>query len=70
MENSFKILEKINTSISINLSALDIEKELTRELVYSLLEKYKEHSHKIIFELLEDEEAKDFTVIKKFIRRS
>lgn len=69
LENSFKILEKINTSISINLSALDIEKELTRELVYSLLEKYKEHSHKIVFELLEDEEAKDFTVIKKFIRR-
>ena len=69
LENSFKILEKINTSISINLSALDIEKEITRELVYSLLEKYKEHSHKIVFELLEDEEAKDFTVIKKFIRR-
>jgi len=69
LENSFKILEKINTSISINLSALDIEKELTRELVYSLLERYKGHSHKIVFELLEDEEAKDFTVIKKFIRK-
>ena len=69
LENSFKILEYISTKISINLSSLDIEKEETRVKLYSLLEEYKEDASRIVFELLEDEDVKDFAVIKSFIKR-
>ena len=69
LENSFKIASQINTNISINLSILDIEKENTRKFIYSLLIKYSEYTSNIIFELLEDEAAKDDKLIKNFIRK-
>ena len=69
LENSFKILDKINTKLSINLSSVDIEKEDTRRVLYTLLEQHKENANRIIFELLEDEEVKNFNVIRKFIRK-
>ena len=69
LENSFKILEHISTKISINLSSLDIEKEETREILYELLERYSSDASRIVFELLEDENVKDFAVIKSFIKR-
>lgn len=69
LENSFKILEHISTKISINLSSLDIEKEETREILYELLERYSSDTSRIVFELLEDENVKDFAVIKGFIKR-
>ncbi len=69
LENSFKMLEFVNTKLSINLSALDIEKEQTRKEIFSLLDEYKEQNNRIVFELLEDENVKDFRSIKKFIKR-
>jgi PAS domain S-box-containing protein len=69
LENSFKILRQISTKISINLSSLDIEKEETRDKLYELLEEYKDDSSRIVFELLEDEDVKDFAVIKSFIKK-
>ncbi|MFA9373059.1 MAG: EAL domain-containing protein [Poseidonibacter sp.] len=69
LENSFKILEHISTKISINLSSLDIEKEQTRIKLFELLEEYKDDASRVVFELLEDEEVKDFEIIKKFIKK-
>lgn len=69
LENSFKILEHISTKISINLSSLDIEKEETRRILYELLEKYEKDNSRVVFELLEDEDVKDFDVIKRFIKK-
>ncbi|MGB3750461.1 MAG: EAL domain-containing protein [Arcobacteraceae bacterium] len=69
LENSFKILHTINTKLSINISTVDIEKEQTREQILDLLEEYKDDAHRIIFELLEDENVKDFTIIKNFIMK-
>jgi len=68
LENSFKILHTINTKLSINISVKDIEKEQTRVQIFSLLEQYKEDAHRIIFELLEDENVENFNIIKEFIR--
>jgi len=68
LENSFNALKNTNMDISINLSALDIEKPLTREKLHTLLEKNKEDAKRIVFELLEDEKIKDFELIKKFIK--
>ena len=67
LENSFKILHTINTKLSINISARDIEKEQTRLQIFELLEQYKDDAHRIIFELLEDESIEDFNIIKNFI---
>jgi PAS domain S-box-containing protein len=69
LENSFKILDHISTKISINLSSLDIEKEDTRTKLYELLEIYKSDASRIIFELVEDEDIKDFYAIKSFIHK-
>ena len=69
LENSFKILHSINTKLSINISTLDIEKKSTRIQIFDLLTEYKEDAHRIIFELLEDENIKDFKIIKEFIHK-
>jgi len=67
--NSFKALLLTDKNISINLSAIDIEKTQIRDEIYNLLEIHKDDSSRIIFELLEDEDFKDFAVIKEFISK-
>jgi len=69
LENSFGALKNTDKEISINLSALDIEKSATRQSIYILVERYKQDAHRIIFELLEDENIKDFELIKRFITK-
>jgi len=69
LDNSFKALLLTDKDISMNLSALDIEKEYIANKVFSLLDEYKEHTHRVVIELLEDEEFKNFEVIKEFISR-
>jgi len=67
LEHSFYALHRTDKEISINLSSIDIEKEETRKKIFDLLEKYKEHNSRIIFELLEDENVKNFDTLKNFI---
>ncbi len=67
LENSFNALDNTEMDISINISVLDIEKRLTREKIFELLKANSDKLHRVIFELLEDESAKDFTLIKSFI---
>lgn len=67
LKYSFEALNKTSKDISINLSALDIEKKSTQDYIFELLEEYSSQASRIVFELLEDEEMKDFNLIKKFI---
>lgn len=69
LENSFKMLNLVDMKISINLSSLDIEKKDTLRKIYQLLEENKDCTSRIVFELLEDEDIKDFKVIKSFIQK-
>jgi len=69
LDNSFKALAQTDKDISINLSALDIEKVSTRDKVFELLEKNSENASRVVFELLEDESVKDFEIIKQFIEK-
>ncbi len=69
LDNAFSALKLTDKDISINLSALDIEKEAIREKFYSLLETHKDSAKRIVVELLEDEAFKDFEVIKAFIQK-
>lgn len=67
LENSFAALKETDMDISINVSALDIERRTTRMKLFELLEKHKDKANRIFFELLEDESAKDFETIREFI---
>jgi PAS domain S-box-containing protein len=67
LDNSFLALTHTSVDISINLSALDIEQKSTRDKIFELLEQNKQSASRIVFELLEDENVKDFNTIKEFI---
>ncbi|MFT5661404.1 MAG: PAS domain S-box-containing protein [Sulfurimonas sp.] len=67
LENSFNALKQTDKAITINISALDIEKYSTRKKIYELLDAHKSEAFRIVFELLEDEDVKDFDEIEKFI---
>ena len=67
LNHSFSVLKIYGVSVSINLSALDIEQKTTRENILQLLEEHSECASKVVFELLEDEGVKEFDVIKQFI---
>jgi len=69
LDNAFSALALTEKDISINLSALDIEKESIREKLFSLLETFEGSANRIVIELLEDEAFKDFEVIKSFITK-
>lgn len=67
IDNSFAALEKTDKEISINLSAIDIEDLELRNKLINLVMSNTHNAHRIVFELLEDEEVKDFEVVKDFI---
>ncbi len=67
LKNSFEALYKTDKSISINLSALDIEQEKITNTIFEMLEEYRAHSHRIVFELLEDEHVSDMKMVDNFI---
>lgn len=69
LKNSFKALYLTDKDISINLSALDIEKESVSNFIFELLEEHKEQTHRVVFELLEDEDIRDMNTIKTFVKK-
>lgn len=69
LTNSFDVLRKTDKEISINLSAFDIENEDIREYVYALLEQHSAMAKRVVFELLETEDMKDFQLILEFIKK-
>ncbi len=66
IHNAQEALDKVDTEISINLSTLDIEDLDIRNKLLDLISKPQNYG-RIIFELLEDEVAHDFEVVKNFI---
>ncbi len=66
-ENSLRALEKTKKDISINISSLDIENTGIRNGIINHLKKRPDHAKRLIFELLEDEDMKDFERVKAFI---
>lgn len=67
LENSFAMLEICDNEISINISVADIKQSWTREKILIFLENYKDMAHRVVFEILEDENIKDFNLIENFI---
>ena len=69
LKNSFKALQQTDKDLSINLSIIDIENRAIREEILTLLAEHKSVTHRIVFEMLEDENVKDFAVVKAFIKQ-
>ena len=70
LNEAFKIIKKIkNYDISINISEIDIEKEIVRELIYETLHKNKEYAKFVTFELLEDANVEKYDVLEEFITK-
>ncbi len=69
LKNSFKMAEISSKKISINLSSIDIEHEKITNLILDYFENNPEIAKKITFELLEDENIKNFNKVKKFITK-
>ena len=69
IKKSFQALLRSDKCISVNLSAIDIERYQLREDIYELLQKHNEHTHRLVFELLEDENFKDFDTLRSFISK-
>ena len=68
-----KVLKKIRThdcEISVNLSSLDIEDHSMSEYLLALLEKNRDITDKLIFELLEDKDTQDYEYVNNFINRA
>ncbi|MEA3314272.1 MAG: EAL domain-containing protein [Campylobacterota bacterium] len=67
IENYFKALDKTDKEISLNLSAIDIENLEIRNKLINLVTSNFHNANRMVFELLEDEEVKDFSIVKDFI---
>lgn len=64
----FSLFENRNETVSINLSAYDINSPEIRGLIYEQLERIGNADH-FIFEVLESEEFRDIEVLKRFITK-
>ena len=68
-QNSFKALTNTQMSISINLSALDIAQPKTQEEFIKLLREHQADAHRVIVELIEDENITNSKIIQEFIEK-
>jgi EAL domain-containing protein (putative c-di-GMP-specific phosphodiesterase class I) len=64
----FDLFESRSETVSINLSAYDINSARVRNMIYSRLDKLENADH-FIFEVLESEEFRDFEVLTHFIEK-
>ncbi len=68
LQNSFSALKHTDTNISINLSTLDIERSDTREKFFELLNEHIPSAHRVVLELVESEECRNFYIVQKFLK--
>ncbi len=68
LENSFKVLNDYDIDIAINLSIKDLYSPSIRKIIDNLLRSYSKHTKRVTFELLEDEDIKNFNTISSFIK--
>ncbi len=67
LEIACRLAKSRDISVSVNLSILDIETDTIRERVLKILHKNKEIADKILFELVESEDVKDFSLVERFV---
>ena len=68
LQNSFNALDLTSSDISINISATDIEDKHINKLILDFCKDNPNKTKRVVFELLEDENFKDFDAVKEFIK--
>ncbi len=68
LKDSFNLIISKNKKVSVNISFDDISNKNTTEFIYETLEKNKEYTNMLEFEILESEEIGDFEEVKEFIK--
>jgi len=66
-DKSIAVFADKNVEFSINISGSDVEHTELREYMLSTLDTHRSLGPKIVFELLEDENIRDFITLKQFI---
>ncbi len=69
IDNSFNAMKKLQKAVTINLSIIDIEDENLRNKIYNNLASIGSLAQNVTFELLEDENVRDFSIVKEFIHK-
>jgi len=67
LDRAFSVLRKSSFDITVNLSILDIEHDPTHRKILDLLEEYRDEASRVVFELLEEENVRNFDRIKCFV---
>ncbi|MAD42463.1 MAG: diguanylate cyclase [Arcobacter sp.] len=67
INDSFELIKNKNKRVSVNVSFDDIANDETTAFIYDILEKNKEYTSLLEFEILESEEISDFNEVTKFI---
>ncbi len=68
IEKAFKQFDSIDSEFSINISFRDIEEKSFIPYIQTMLNKYNV-ANKVVWEILEDEEVKDYTLLIDFIKK-
>lgn len=68
IEKAFKQFDKLDSEFSINISFRDIEEKSFIPFIESMLNKYNV-ANKVVWEILEDEEVKDYDLLIDFIKK-
>ena len=67
LQDAFKLIINKNKRVSVNISFDDIANVETTSFIYETLEKNRDYSQFLDFEILESEEISDFNEVSKFI---
>ncbi|WP_122893375.1 EAL domain-containing response regulator [Arcobacter peruensis] len=67
INDSFELIKNKKKRVSVNISFDDIANDETTAFIYEILEKNKEYTDLLEFEILESEEISDFNQVTKFI---
>ncbi|RXJ85953.1 EAL domain-containing response regulator [Arcobacter cloacae] len=67
LQDAFKLIINKNKRVSVNISFDDIANVETTSFIYETLEKNRDYSQFLEFEILESEEISDFNEVSKFI---
>ncbi|RBQ28367.1 EAL domain-containing response regulator [Aliarcobacter vitoriensis] len=69
LDDSLKLIKEKHKRVSVNISYEDILNEKTTKYIYEFLEKNKQYSSSLEFEILESEEILDFNLVDTFIEK-
>ena len=69
INEAFNLIKNKDKRVAVNISFEDIASTTTMNYIYNILEKNREYTDKLEFEILESEEISDFSEVFKFIEK-